>query len=235
MDILKQLHINVPLVEALEEMPNYVKFLKDIFTKKRKLGEFEIVTSTENCSTLLTNKLPPKLRDSGSFAIPCKIGGTYVGCARCDLGASINLMLLLVFIKLGICEIRPTTEVLQLANRSLARPTRKIEDVLVKEDTFVFPADFIILDYKADKDVSIILRQPFLARGRTLIDVQKGELTMRVNDQQITFNILNTLKYPREMEDCLKIEILQIVDLEQHSCDKEESFEEDEVTTEETA
>lgn len=58
---------------------------------------------------------------------------------------------------------------------------------------------------------------------------------MRVNDQQITFNILNTLKYPREMDDCLKIETLQIVDLEQHSCDKEESFEEDEVTTEETA
>ncbi|XP_062088966.1 uncharacterized protein LOC133795533 [Humulus lupulus] len=183
LDVLKQLHINIPLVEALEQMPNYVKFLKDILTKKRRLGEFETVALTEGCSAMLKSKIPPKLKDPGSFTIPCSIGGRDVGRALCDLGASINLMPMSIFKKLGIGEAKPTTVTLQLADRSMAHPEGKIEDVLVQVDKFIFPADFIILDYEADREVPIILGRPFLATGRTLIDVQKGELTMRVNDQ----------------------------------------------------
>ncbi|XP_062088447.1 uncharacterized protein LOC133795008 [Humulus lupulus] len=74
-DVLKQLHINIPLVEALEQMPNYVKFFKDILTKKRRLGEFETVALTEGCSAMLKSKIPPKLKDPGNFTIPCSIGG----------------------------------------------------------------------------------------------------------------------------------------------------------------
>ncbi|KAL5545129.1 hypothetical protein UlMin_008913 [Ulmus minor] len=173
------LHINIPLVEALEQMPNYVKFMKDMLTKKRRFGEFETVALTRECSTVLQNKLPPKLKDPGSFTIPCSIGNQYFGKALCDLGASINLMPMSIFKKLGIGEARPTTVSLQLADRSIAHPEGKIEDVLVKVDKFIFPVDFIVLDYEADLEVPIILGRPFLATGRTLIDVQNGELTMR--------------------------------------------------------
>ena len=108
-----------------------------------------------------------------------------------------------VFKQLGIGDARPTTVTLQLADRSFAHPEGKIEDVLIQVDKFVFLVDFIILDFEADREVSIILRRPFLATGRTLIDVQKGELTMRVNDQKVTFNVFNALKYPDEgSEDC---------------------------------
>nr|XP_017227786.1 PREDICTED: uncharacterized protein LOC108203384 [Daucus carota subsp. sativus] len=172
LDVLKQLHINIPLVEALEQMPNYVKFMKDILTKKRRLGEFETVALTKECSSFLQHKLPTKMKDPGSFTIPCTIGDSYCGMALCDLGASINLMPMSVFRKLGIGEVRPTTVTLQLADRSLAHPEGKIEDVLVKVDKFIFPADFIVLDYEADREVPIILGRPFLATGRTLIDVQ---------------------------------------------------------------
>ncbi|XP_062085342.1 uncharacterized protein LOC133791428 [Humulus lupulus] len=109
LDVLKQLHINIPLVEALEQMPNYVKFLKDILMKKRRLGEFETVALTEGCSAMLKSKIPPKLKDPGSITIPCSIGGRDVGRALCDLGASINLMPMSIFKKLGIGEARPTT------------------------------------------------------------------------------------------------------------------------------
>ncbi|XP_062118694.1 uncharacterized protein LOC133832349 [Humulus lupulus] len=156
LDALKQLHINIPLVDALEKMPNYVKFLKDILTKKRRLGEFETVALTEGCSVILKNKIPPKLKDPGSFTIPISIGGR----------------------DLGIGEARPTTLTLQLADRSMVHPEGKIEDVLVQVDKFIFPADFIILDYEEDRDVPIILGRPFLATGRTIIDVKKGELTI---------------------------------------------------------
>ncbi|XP_062094154.1 uncharacterized protein LOC133800216 [Humulus lupulus] len=169
--MLKQFHINIPLVEALEQMPNYVKFMKDVLTRKRRLGEFETVTLTKECSSFLQDKLPPKLKDPGSFTIPCTIGDTYCGMALCDLGASINLMPMSIFKQLGIGEVRPTTVTLQLADRSLAHPDGKIEDVLVRVDKFIFPADFIMLDYEADREVPIILGRPFLAIGRTLIDV----------------------------------------------------------------
>ncbi|KAM6547415.1 hypothetical protein CsatB_019091 [Cannabis sativa] len=171
LDVLKQLHINIPLVEALEQMPNYVKFLKDILTKKRRLEEFETVALTEGCNAMLKSKIPPKLKDPGSFTIPCSIGGRDVGRALRDLGASINLMPISIFKKLGIGEACPTTVTLQLADRSMAHPEGKIEDVLVQVDKFIFLGDFIILDYEADKDVPIILGRPFLTTGRTLIDV----------------------------------------------------------------
>ncbi|XP_060964044.1 uncharacterized protein LOC115699948 [Cannabis sativa] len=165
------LHINIPLVEALEQMPNYVKFLKDILTKKRRLEEFETVALTEGCNAMLKSKIPPKLKDPGSFTIPCSIGGRDVGRALRDLGASINLMPISIFKKLGIGEACPTTVTLQLADRSMAHPEGKIEDVLVQVDKFIFLGDFIILDYEADRDVPIILGRPFLTTGRTLIDV----------------------------------------------------------------
>ncbi|XP_062100554.1 uncharacterized protein LOC133806472 [Humulus lupulus] len=157
LDVLKQLHTNIPLVEALEQMPNYVRFLKDILTKKRRLGEFETMALTEGCSAILKSKIPPKLKDPGSFTIPCSIGGRDVGRALCDLGASINLMPMSIFKKLGIGEARPTTVTLQLPDHYMAHPKGKIEDVLVQVDKFIFPADFIILDYEADRDVPIIL------------------------------------------------------------------------------
>ena len=163
--MLKQLHINIPPIEALGQMPSYVKFMKDILSKKCKLGEFETVGQTKAHSAILKNKLPPKLKDPGSFTIPCSIGNQYFGKALCDLGASINLMPMFIFKKLGIGEARPTTVTLQLADRSFAHPEGKIEDVLVKVDKFIFPTYFIVLDYKVDKEFSIILGRPFLVQA----------------------------------------------------------------------
>ena len=121
----------------------------------------------------------------------------------CDLGAIINLMPMLVFKQLGIGEAHPTTVTLQLVDSSFALPEGKIEDVLIRVEKFVFPVDFIILDFEVDREVPIILGRPFLAAGKTLIDVQKGELTMRVNDQEVTFNVFNALTYIDEgSEDC---------------------------------
>ncbi|XP_024032154.1 uncharacterized protein LOC112094726 [Morus notabilis] len=189
-------------------MPSYVKFMKDILLKRRRLGEFETVAMMEESSAILQNKIPPKLKDPGSFTIPCAIGNNYFGKALCDLGASINLMPMSIFKKLGIGETWLTIVTLQLADRSLAHPEGKIENVLVKVDKFIFPADFIILDYEADREVSIILGRPFLATGRTLIDVQKGELTMRVNDEQVTFNVLKAMRSPDEVEDCSVVNVI---------------------------
>ena len=169
--MFKKLHINIPFAEALEQMPSYVKFMKDILSKKRKLGDNETVALSEECSAVLQKKLPPKLRDPVTFTIPCTIGRIEEMNALCDLGASINLMPLSVFRSLQLGEAKPTTVTLQLADRSLAHPWGVIEVVLVKVDKFIFPADFIVLDMEEDTNVPIILGRPFLATGQALIDV----------------------------------------------------------------
>ena len=145
--------------------------MKEIITKRRKLDDHETVMSTHDCSVILQNKLPPKLKDPGSFTIPCIIGESYFDKALCDLGASINLMPYSVFKKLGLGECKPTSVSLQLADRSITYPRGIVEDVLVKVDKFFLLADFINLDMEGDQEISLILGRPFLATGEALIDV----------------------------------------------------------------
>ena len=115
--------------------------------------------------------MPHKLKDPGSFTIPCTIRNSIFERALCDLGASINLMSLSILRQLGLGEARPTTVTLQLVERSLKHPREVIEDVLVKVDKFIFPENFMVLDMEEDKEIPIILGRPFLATGRAMIDV----------------------------------------------------------------
>ncbi|XP_038896291.1 uncharacterized protein LOC120084563 [Benincasa hispida] len=169
--------------------------------EKEKVSEKKVIALMQECNALVSNKLQQKQKDPGSFTVPCSIGGLDVGHALCDLGASINLMPLSVFKKLGIGEAQPISVTLQLVDRIIKYPEGKIEDVLVKVDNLIFPADFIILDYEADREVPIILGRPFLVTGKVLIDVHKGELTMRVDNEEVKFNVLNALKFPNN-DDC---------------------------------
>ena len=154
-------------------MPSYVKFMKDILSRKIRLSEFETVTLIEECNAILRRKLPHKLKNPDSFTIPCKIGNSIFKRALCDLGASINFMPLSIFRRLGLGEARPTTVTLQLADRSLKHPRGVIEDVLVKVDKFIFPTNFIVLDIEEDNEIPIILGRQFLAIGRAMIDVRR--------------------------------------------------------------
>ncbi|XP_075515743.1 uncharacterized protein LOC142550555 [Primulina tabacum] len=164
---------NVREKEALAQIPSYAKFLKEILSNKRKLVEFETVKLSEECYAILQNKLPLKLKNPGSFSIPCTIGSSFFSKALCDRGASIKLMPYSCFEKLGIGEIKPTTIFLQLADRSIKYPRVVVEDVLVKVDKFIFPVDFVVLDMVEDREIPLILGRPFLATGKAMIDVEK--------------------------------------------------------------
>ncbi|XP_061337547.1 uncharacterized protein LOC133284525, partial [Gastrolobium bilobum] len=124
------LHINVPLVEALEQIPSYAKFMKDVLSKKRRIEEFATVALTEESCKYLT-KIPPKLKDPGIFTILCTVGKNYLGRALCDLGSSVNLMPVSIFKQLDIGAARPTTVTLQLADRSIAKPFLAIGDAVI--------------------------------------------------------------------------------------------------------
>ena len=175
-------------------MPLYANFLKDILSKKRKIAEEGIVNLTATCSAVIKRGLPEKMKDPGSFTIPCTIGEFEFQKALCDSGASINLMPYSVAKKLSLGEITPTTVTLQMADRTLAKPEGIIEDVLVKVGKFIFPVDFIILDMEEDSQVPLLLGRPFLAAGAALIDMQKGILTLGVGEETADFNLIRSLR-----------------------------------------
>ncbi|XP_075474585.1 uncharacterized protein LOC142505484 [Primulina tabacum] len=208
LEIFKKIHINIPFADALKKMPNYAKFIKDVMSKKRKLQEFETMKLSEECSVILQKKLPKKLKDPESFTIPCFIGSSKCSKALCDLGASINLMPFSIYMELELGEVKPTIITLHLVDRSLTYPRRIVEDVLVKVDKFIFPADFVILDMEEDHDTPLIFGRPFLATGRALIDVHKGELTLRVGGESVIFNIYQAMKGSNEVSTCKSIDVI---------------------------
>ena len=113
-------------------MPNYAKFLKDILSKKKKIAEEGAVSLTATCSAVIQKSLLAKMKDPGSFTIPCTIGKYEFKKALCDSGATINLMPLSVVQRLSLGELTPTKITLQMANRSMEKPEGVLEDVLVK-------------------------------------------------------------------------------------------------------
>ena len=120
-------------------------------------------------------------------------------------------MPLSIFKRLGLGEARPTTVTLQLAYESLKHLRGVIEDVLVKVDKFIFPADFIVLDMEEDKEIPIILGRPFFATGRAMIDVQRGELKLRVQEDEVKFNVFEAVRHPAEIDTCFMAEIVEAI------------------------
>ncbi|XP_070021329.1 uncharacterized protein [Nicotiana sylvestris] len=197
-DMIKRLSINVPLIEALEQMPGYAKFMKDLVTKKRSIN-CETINMTHQVSVVV-HSVDPKLDSPSSFTISCTFGSAEFAEALCDLGASINLMPYTVFKTLGIGKPRTTYMILQMADRTMKRLLGVIDDVLVHVDKFILPADFVILDCEVGYEVPIILGRPFLAPGKALVDVEAGELTFQVGDEKVVFHVCKSMRQPNSNE-----------------------------------
>ncbi|XP_069151954.1 uncharacterized protein [Solanum lycopersicum] len=147
--MLKKFSINVPLVDALEQVTGYAKFMKDLVTKKRSIT-FEDDDRLQHCSAIATRSLVQKKEYSGAFTIPCTVGSLHFAKALCDLRATINLMPLSIYKKLGLGDPKSTTMRLLMDDRIVKRPIGIVHDVLVKVESFNFPADFVIPDCEVD-------------------------------------------------------------------------------------
>ena len=116
-DILETFRqVNIPLLDAIKQVPKYAKFLKKLCTNKKRISEKEVVHVSENVSAVLQRKLPPKCKDPGSFTIPCVIGNTRFEHAMLDLGASINVMPYSVYVSMNLGELKNDGVIIQLAD-----------------------------------------------------------------------------------------------------------------------
>ncbi|XP_019460147.1 PREDICTED: uncharacterized protein LOC109359907 [Lupinus angustifolius] len=207
MDIFKNLHINIPFMEDMEQMSTYVKFMKDFLIRKRKFTE-ETVTLEAGCSAIIQKSLPEKTKDLGSFTIPVTIGELSVGKALLDLGAIINLMPLSMLKRIGDLEIKPIRMTLQVVDRSMKFPYGVVEDVLVKVDQLVFPLDFVIMDIEEDAEVPLILGRPFTKIVRVIIDVDDGKLKVKVQDEEVNFNVFEAMNHPKDKQRCFRADVI---------------------------
>ncbi|GJU31253.1 reverse transcriptase domain-containing protein [Tanacetum coccineum] len=161
---------------------------------------------------MLLKKLPEKLGDPDKFLIPCNFSGMDVCHALADLGASINLMPLSIWKKLSLPKLTPTRMTLELADRSITHPKGLAEDVYVKVGKFHFPTDFVVVDFEADPRVPLILGRSFLRTGHALIDVYGEEITLRVDNEAITFNLDYTTRYSSTNDKSVnRIDIIDVV------------------------
>ncbi|XP_057760461.1 uncharacterized protein LOC130980837 [Arachis stenosperma] len=206
LEVFKKLEINIPLAEALEQMPLYAKFLKELINKKRSWHEKETIMLTEECSAVIQRGIPSKLKDPESFFLPCTIGSLTIDKALYDLRASINLILYSMMRRLCIEEAKPTQMSLELVDKLLVFSRGVIEILLVQVGTFIFPVDFVILDLGEEGSDSIILGKPFLATARAIIHVEQGEMTLRIHDESITLNVFPEAQHNDEKEKCMEVD-----------------------------
>ncbi|XP_051152008.1 uncharacterized protein LOC127265989 [Andrographis paniculata] len=198
LEVFKKLCIDIPFSDAIAQMPVYAKFLKEILSKKRSVDDDERVALIGECSAVLQRKLPIKQKDLGSYTIPCVIGTHEFSHALCDLGSSINLIPYSIFRELGVGVVKPTRMQLQLADRSIRTPLGIVEDVPVQVEDFIFPVDFVILDMKKYLDMPLILGRPFLQTGRAMVDMDDGKITLKVGEEQVSFDVAKTIQMPKD-------------------------------------
>ena len=195
LEVLRQVKVNIPLLDIIKEVPAYAKFLKDLCTIKKGLGIENKAFLTEQVSTIIQSKYPVKYKDPGSPTISVNIGGNCIDKSLLDLGARVNLMPYSVYKQLGLGELKPTNITLSLADRSVKIPKGIVEDVLVKIDKFYYPVDFVVLDTEPiasePNHVPIILGRPFLATANAIINCRNGVMQLTFGNMTLELNIFH--------------------------------------------
>ena len=205
LEVFKYVHINIPFLDAMQQVPSYAKFLKDLVTVKRKTNVPKKAFLTKLVSFILQYKMPVKYKDPGCPTIACKIGDNRAERALLDLGDSVNLLPYSLYVQLGLGELKSMSITLQLADKSVKKMRGIIEDVLIKVDKFYYPVDFIVLDTElainVEIQVPIILGRPFLATTNALINCRIGVMKLSFGNMTVELNIFDISRQPFEYEE----------------------------------
>ncbi|CAM8877728.1 unnamed protein product [Rhodiola kirilowii] len=210
-ELFSKVEINIPLLEAIKQIPRYAKFLKELCTNRRQNAKNDQELMSMNVSAVMQRKVPSKCGDPGTYTIPCTIGNIKFANCMLDLGASINVLPFSIYSCLKIGPLIPTGLTIQLADRSCKQPEGKIEDVLVQVGQLVFPADFYVLKMENGEPTNhapILLGRPFLKTARMKIDCGSGMISMEVEGEVFSFDILKAMKHPMDFEEVHALDAL---------------------------
>ncbi|KAM1224911.1 hypothetical protein ACFX2G_044693 [Malus domestica] len=212
LETFRKVQVNIPLLDAIKQVPRYAKFLKELCTTRKRISSKEVVKVSENVSAVLQCKLPTKCKDTGSFTILCVIGNTRFESAMLALGASINIMPYSIYASMHLGELKNDGVIIQLADRFNAYPKGVLEDVLVQVNHLIFPVDFYVLEMdESDHSptLPILIGRPFMKTAQTKIDVAKGLVTMAFGGDMISFNIPESVENTNDVHFCCAINVIE--------------------------
>ena len=217
LEVLRQVKVNIPLLDMIKQVPTYAKFLKDLCTVKRGLNVSKKAFLTEQVSAIIEYKTPVKYKDPGCPTISINIGGFSLEKSLLDLGASVNLLPYSMYKQLGLGELKPTSITLSLADRSIKIPKGTIEDVLIQVDKLFYPVDFVVLDTEpvavGTNHVPIILGRPFLATSNAIINCRNGVIQLTFGNMTLELNIFHLSKRHMHLveDDCEEVCIIDTI------------------------
>ncbi|XP_058746027.1 uncharacterized protein LOC131618889 [Vicia villosa] len=181
-------------------MSLYRKFMKEVIAKKKPTRD-EQKRVIEKCGRISPERrIPIKKKDPGAVAIPCTINDINFPKVLIDSGASVSLMPLSIFKKLGIGTVRGKGKKLKFTDHTIKQAYGVAEDVLVEIDKFIFPVDFEIMDIPEDEETPIILGRPFMRTSGCNIDIETGALTLKYFDEKVTLEVLISRNRVKEMD-----------------------------------
>ncbi|KAK1433898.1 hypothetical protein QVD17_10816 [Tagetes erecta] len=214
-EIFKQVKINLPLIDAIKQVPAYAKYLKDLCTQKRQNKLPKQVDFTDNVNAVLSGALPPKLQDPGAPLISIQIGDVKINKALLDLGASVSILPGSLYDQYEFGPLQKVDTTVVLADLSLKLPRGILMDVIVKVEDFYYPVDFLVLDYAAptnDKQPNVILGRPFLKTAQCLINCKTGTVDMAFGNRRLRLNVFSNIPNALSNDECFMMDIIERCD-----------------------
>ncbi|XP_057723749.1 uncharacterized protein LOC130939676 [Arachis stenosperma] len=213
LQVFKKVEVTIPLLDAIQQIPKYAKFLKDLCTHKDRIGELEILSLGSSISSLM-EPIPKKCSDPGPCLVSCCISGHTFHDCMCDLGACVSIMPLFTFVRLNLAPLKKSAVRFALAHKSVIMVTEIAEDVLVAIKDLIFSVDFYILEMPPTENrssSSVLLGRPFLKTSKFKLDAFTGTYSFEVRDKTIKFNLEEAMKYPPEEHSVLRCDVIDEV------------------------
>ncbi|XP_072064290.1 uncharacterized protein [Arachis hypogaea] len=213
LQVFKKVEVTIPLLDAIQQIPKYAKFLKDLCTHKDRIGKLETLSLGSSISSLM-KPIPEKCGDPGPCLMSCRIGGVTFHDCMCDLGACVSIMTLSIFARLNLAPLKRSAAKFVLADKSVITVMGIAEDVLVEIKDLVFPVDFYILEMPPTDNrssSSVLLGRPFLKTSKFKLDAFTGTYSFEVGNKTIKFNLEEAMRHPPEEHSVLRCDVIDEV------------------------
>ncbi|XP_057760432.1 uncharacterized protein LOC130980807 [Arachis stenosperma] len=198
LQVFKKVEVTIPLLDVIQQIPKYAKFLKDLCTHKDKIGELETLALGSFISALM-KPIPKKFGDPRPCLVSCRIGGVVFHDCMCNLGACVSIMPFSVFARLNLAPLKRSAARFALADKSVITVMGIAEDVLVAIKDLVFPVNFYILEMPSTEGRSfsfVLLGRPFLKTSKFKLDAFTSTYSFEVAEKTIKFNLEEAMKHP---------------------------------------
>ncbi|XP_076949355.1 uncharacterized protein LOC143621975 [Bidens hawaiensis] len=210
-ETFRQVKTNIPLLDAIKQVPTYAKYLKDLCTKKWNRKIPKQINLTDNVSTILSGALPPKLQDPGTPIISIQVGDFKMTRALLDLRASISILPGSLYDQYDFGPLRAVATTVVLANQTPKLPRGMLHDVIVKVEDIYFPVDFLVLDYvsgERTKQPTVILCRPFMATTNAKIDCRTGIVDLAFGNHKLRLNVFTHVNNSPVADECFMADII---------------------------